>query len=674
MTTPQRVATGQPEMMVQAAALTTLDEAARTVEVVFTTGDLVTHWVMHRGEVRRMPTRIVVEEGAVDLEFLRAAGPVLDSHMSYGAAGVIGAVEDAWIENGQGRARIRFADTDDVAPIWQKITQGVLRNISAGFEISAQEARMEAQADGTEVEVMYFTQTKMVELSVCAVPADKGSRIQSDGGRHTSVGGPFSQNTGSGAGDDASRADAATGTVQSQAAAVADQATTGGIPMADPQQSAVTPATPPAVDPAVIRQEERARISGISQVAQQLGVSGDLVTQAQEDGTTLDEFRAQAIAAFAAQGQTQTQGIGGPRVEITGDVRDRFRQGAEAGQMARMGLGGERNEFSGMTLAELARQSLEVSNVRAPHSRMEMVGAAFTQAGSHTSSDFANVLSSIAGKAALKGWEEAEETYQMWTSPGVLTDFKATKRVGLGLLDQLPEVAEGANYTYGTVGDRGESITLATYGRLLKVTRQAIINDDLALFASLPIKMGRAARRTIGNLCYAVLTGNPTMSDGTALFHADHNNLAGSGAVPSVATLGAGRAAMKTQVEASGGAALNISPAYFIVPAALETTANQLMNSLVDPTATKGQAMNPVGGMAQVVADGRLDAASATAWYLAANPAAFDTVEVAYLDGIQTPYIEEKTAWSSDGVELKVRIDAGVAPLDFRSFYKNAGA
>jgi len=240
-------------MMVQAAALTTLDEAARTVEVVFTTGDLVTHWVMHRGEVRRMPTRIVVEEGAVDLEFLRAAGPVLDSHMSYGAAGVIGAVEDAWIENGQGRARIRFADTDDVAPIWQKITQGVLRNISAGFEISAQEARMEAQADGTEVEVMYFTQTKMVELSVCAVPADKGSRIQSDGGRHTSVGGPFSQNTGSGAGDDASRADAATGTVQSQAVAVADQATTGGIPMADPQQSAVTPATPPAVDPAVIR-------------------------------------------------------------------------------------------------------------------------------------------------------------------------------------------------------------------------------------------------------------------------------------------------------------------------------------------------------------------------------------------------------------------------------------
>ena len=220
--------------------------------------------------------------------------------------------------------------------------------------------------------------------------------------------------------------------------------------------------------------------------------------------------------------------------------------------MARGGMqGGERNEFTGLTLAELARQSLTIVGAAAHTNRLEMVGSAFTQSGAHGTSDFANVLSSLMGKAALMGWAEAEETFEVWTQEGVLTDFKPTKRVGLGLVETLPEVAEGADYTYGTIGDRGETIALATFGRLMRITRQAIINDDLQLFTSLPSKAGRAAKRTIGNLVYAVLTGNPNLSDGVALFHASHNNLAASGGAPSVATLGAGRAAMRTQKDSS---------------------------------------------------------------------------------------------------------------------------
>lgn len=277
-------------------------------------------------------------------------------------------------------------------------------------------------------------------------------------------------------------------------------------------------------------------------------------------------------------------------------------------------------------------------------------------------------------KSTLRGWEEAEETFQSWTRAGTASDFKPTKRVDLGMMDALPEIPEGANYTYGTIGDRGEQVVIATYGRMLRITRQAIINDDLAMFTDLPRKMGRAARRTIGNMVYAVLTGNPTMSDGVALFHADHNNLASSGAAPSVTSLSAGRTAMRLQKESAGGPSLNIMPKYMIVPAALETTARQLLTSAVEPTANKGHAANPVAGMAELIVDGRLDASSSASWFLAADPNAFDTIEVTYLDGVQAPYIEEQTAWSSDGVELKVRIDAGVTPLDFRTLYKDPGA
>ncbi|HHL2375274.1 TPA: Clp protease ClpP, partial [Pseudomonas aeruginosa] len=68
-----------------------------------------------------------------------------------------------------------------------------------------------------------------------------------------------------------------------------------------------------------------------------------------------------------------------------------------------------------------------------------------------------------------------------------------------------------------------------------------------------------------------------------------------------------------------------------------------------------------------------LDDASATAWYMAAKKGS-DTIEVAYLDGVDTPYLEQQEGFTVDGVASKVRIDAGVAPLDFRGLQKSNGA
>ena len=101
---------------------------------------------------------------------------------------------------------------------------------------------------------------------------------------------------------------------------------------------------------------------------------------------------------------------------------------------------------------------------------------------------------------------------------------------------------------------------------------------------------------------------------------------------------------MRTQKESATGPALNITPRYLLVPAALEMVAKQLMASAVDPTATKGMAMNPVAGAAEVIVDARLDAVSTTAWYLIADPNAFDGIEVAYLDGNEAPFLDQQTA------------------------------
>jgi len=368
------------------------------------------------------------------------------------------------------------------------------------------------------------------------------------------------------------------------------------------------------------------------------------------------------------------------------DVLDRFMEGAEAAIMVRANLiedrdaqkAARRNEFYGMRMSEIAREYLRAINVDTKGmDQRGMVGAAFTRAViGHSTSDFSSLLENVANKAALIGFEEAPETWNVWARKGSLSDFRQASRVNMSTFGDLDVIYENGEYKYGTFSDLKEVLTLATYGKMFNISRQAIINDDLDAFSRIPRSMGRAASRKVGDLAYATLTGNPTMNqDATALFHANHSNYVagGSGAAPSVSTIEAARTAMALQTDPAGNV-LNISPAYLLVPKALEGTAKVLASAEYDPAGTAGTLTpNTISGTFTVVSDARLDAADALAWYMLANQQMHDTVEVAFLDGNDAPYLESKDGWSQDGVEYKVRIDAVAAPLDFRAAYFNDG-
>lgn len=458
----------------------------------------------------------------------------------------------------------------------------------------------------------------------------------------------------------------------------------GATPNGQPQNPAPTPApenTTANVDVNEIRsagaREERDRIAAIQKAGSVAGVEQSVIDKAINDGTTADKARQQFIDLMADQQDNDEGRIS--NAVVTLDARDKFRTGAELAIMARAGLeGGERNEFTGLTLWDLARETLQMHNLpNRGKTRLQLVGDAFMAgvgSGGHSTSDFGNILANVASKAMLIGFEEAPETYPLITRTGTLTDFKPQKRVDLGLFDDLAEIPEGAEYTYGTFGDRAESIQLATYGKMFAITRQAVINDDLDAFSRIPRRMGRAAKRTIGNLVWAIFTGNPALSDNIALFHADHGNLASSGAAPSVATLDAAKTAMAIQTDPDGKAktGLNIRPKYLVVPVALESKANVLKTSQHDPAKTQ-KVPNPHNGTFEVVSDARLDANSSVEWFMSADPNMHDTIEVAYLDGNQEPYMEQREGWTVDGAEMKIRIDAGVKPLDHRGLYKNPG-
>jgi ATP-dependent protease ClpP protease subunit len=327
------------------------------------------------------------------------------------------------------------------------------------------------------------------------------------------------------------------------------------------------------------------------------------------------------------------------------------------------------NGYSSYNLKELARASLADRGIgTAGLNQMQMVGLAFT----HSSSDFGNILLDVANKSVLKGWENAQETFERFTRKGQLSDFKVSKRVGLEEFGSLRQVREGAEYKYITLGDKGADIALATYGEIFSITRQCIINDDMNMLSTIPMKMGAAAKATIGDLVFAILTGNPKMTDSKALFHADHGNL-GSGA-PSAEVLGILAELMESQT--SGGKnprALNIMPEFVLCPPNLKRTLTQIIkSSSVKGADINAGIANPIQDFAEVISEARLKTDNANAFYLAAGQGN-DTIEVAYLDGIDTPYIEQQQGFTIDGVATKVRIDAGVAPLDHRGLVKSTG-
>lgn len=348
------------------------------------------------------------------------------------------------------------------------------------------------------------------------------------------------------------------------------------------------------------------------------------------------------------------------------------------GLSARAGLAdaGLSNQYSQMTLREIATDRLKAAGVDTQGLGRDEV---FQRA--MTTSDFANILEDVANKALLEGFEQADESYPVWCdTTGRCNDFRDHVFARASEAPSLVEVnPDGGEYQYGAVSDASESVAVVDYGIIVPFTRKAMINDDLGALADIREKLGAAAKRKYGDLVYAVLTGNAAMGDGVALFHADHGNFidSGSGAVPSVATLNVAAASMATQKDLQGIQNLNIRPQFILAPWALKGTVDNLLvttNPAFAGSFTNDTATNPVSNpwsYLTPVYDARLDADDAAAWYLAAQKG--KTVKLFTLGGNQTPHLENKAGWNSDGIEFKFRVTAAAKAMDYRGLFFNDG-
>jgi len=423
---------------------------------------------------------------------------------------------------------------------------------------------------------------------------------------------------------------------------------------------------------------ERNRVAGIrkafddAKLPAQFNKARD---KAIENGVSLEDFQTTVETLTDCQDATPA---GRDASAYAGeDAREKFRVGATAALSAVAGLGtvDRANEYNSMSMAEIARASLIAGNQRPLGSRMDIVAMAFT----HSTSDFPHILHDIAHRSLLAAFDEVEETYSDWTSTGNFRDFRNHDRIGWNGFENLEMIKEGGEYKNDTFDDYKESASIDTHGKMFNITRQAIINDDIGVFSQIPRMFGEAARRTLGAKVIEILVTNPKMGDGVAMIHATHGNLNATGAAISTDSVSAIRRAMalnkgrRTQDDAQPS---GIRPNILLCPLSLEDRAMVLAASETyveaGPLADSYSRMaNSVRNTFKVVADPRLDQISTTDWYMISNTR--PPIEVGFLDGNQTPYLEAKNGWRVDGVEWKVRLDAGINALEYMTIYKQAG-
>ena len=337
--------------------------------------------------------------------------------------------------------------------------------------------------------------------------------------------------------------------------------------------------------------------------------------------------------------------------------------------------------YVGFSLVELARHCLESAGVRTiGMHKTDLADKALlpgygVRAGSgyHTTSDFVAVLADVANKTLRQAYDEAPRTFTPLGRRVTLSDFRNVNRTQIGEMPSLQLVTEHGEYKRVTMSDAKETYALKTYGAVFAVTRQVLINDDLDAFTRMPQKFGASAARTESEIFWSVVTTNAAMGDGTALFHANHGNLIASGSgAPSVATIGAARALMRVQTGVDD-VFINVEPRYLVVPAALETVAEQFLAGNFFPATQTTIVPERMRTSLQLIVEPRLDANSITAWYLFASPGDIDTIEYAYLSGEEGVTITTRNGFNVDGLEIKASLDFGSKAIDWRGVLKNNG-
>jgi len=429
----------------------------------------------------------------------------------------------------------------------------------------------------------------------------------------------------------------------------------------------------PADPAAKVRGEmmEQTNENEIRTIAQVAGLDAtDMIAR----NLTLDQARAEAIETMKRRAGPPIR-TAQPAVVAAGYDDPMFLRGAMADAVfSRLDPshkpGDAARPFIGRSMVRLAEEVLRVRGIET----LGLSDAAIVERALHSTSDFPLLLGDVANKVLRALLAAAPAAIKQICRQTTIPDFRNRYSLQIGEAPTLEKVNELGEFKSGTIAEGRESYKLDTYGRIFGISRQALVNDNLGAFSDIGRLFAASAAQFEAQFIVDLLTANnglgPVMSDTKKLFDAAHGNLAASGGAISDTTLSAARLALRSQKGLDGRTPLDIAAKFLVTPAALETTAEKYLASIYPAQASN---VNPFAGRLTLVVDPRLDAKSATRWYVAADPNLVPSIEYAYLSGQEGVQVETRAGFEVDGIQIRARLDFGAGALDFRGIYANPG-
>ncbi len=559
---------------------------------------------------------------------------------------VIGKIENACCDDNEKRCYcdIVFDDDDQSDLIYQKVANQTLKGVSVGYSVDCwEEVRAGAQSSNGRFmgPCEVATSWTPYEVSIVSVPADDSvgvDRSMDNMGENNE-------------GDERIMPNPINNTMTT------NTDTNSIVDVNAERQAAV--------------QVERQRVSDITTLCREFEVDS---TNFINNGNTLEEVRAQVLEQLREQRKPLSSGS--HDISVTKDELDKFRSAAVDSIQLRAGYKVEKiadgaRDLRGMRLRDLAIECLQRSGVV---NAQRLSNEDLFKRALSPDSQFASILDSSVNKSMATAYKVANTTYRAWTGIGSNTDFKDATVYQISEAGELEKMTQTGEFKFDEMKDQGVKKSIATFGKTFGITRQALINDDIDVLTKIPAAYVRAADRGVNKLVYKNLKDNVKIYDGKELFHTTHNNIGTAGAM-SDATLSQLRTNMRKQKNLRGKETLNITPQFLIVPAGLETTAMKFLNSTALPDQDNAGVSNIWRNSFDLVVDAELDPTTgALPYYVAANPADIDTIEVTYLNGDDMPKLESRLGFDFLGIEYRIYIDYGVTILDYRGLGMNAGA
>nr|WP_312455011.1 ClpP-like prohead protease/major capsid protein fusion protein [Stenotrophomonas pavanii] len=397
---------------------------------------------------------------------------------------------------------------------------------------------------------------------------------------------------------------------------------------------------------------------------------------------TEDVARGKLLAKLAAGGQPLAGNFSSSITDVVPE-EDNLRRAQVNALLARAGVltGAEAetarngNPFTHTTLMALAERSLIQAGVNTRGMDREQMARRVLAV--QTTSDFPVLLENVLHRVLVGAYNLQQFTWTRFCATGTLSDYRPHSRYHLSSFSDLKPVNEAGEYENGVLGDgEAETIKGARKGRILQITPEVLVNDDLGAFVRITTALGQAAGRTIEKDVYDVLKQNgglgPVMKDGNTLFHAEHGNIT-AGAAVSVDSFDAMRQLMALQMDPGGNDYLDISLSRFLGTVAMHGRATLVNNSEYNPDVTGRFQVNNTSRatFSDIITSPRLG--TGKGWYGFADPNVEPVIEVAFLNGVQTPVLEQETNFRTDGLSWKVVHKYGVGAVGWRGAAYNPG-